>query len=245
MLGRFLELSIATPDIAESLAFYETLGFSQAQVGDAWPHPYAVVTDGRICLGLHQEPSFETSMTFVKQDLLKHLAGFESLGLKIELRRLAGDAFNELGWRDPGGHLIRLVEARTFSPVVRGPAETSRCGYFVEIALPALEPEAARAHWERCGFVGLDEPDATLPHVSCTSDSIDIGLYAPTHVRSPMLVFEAEGRETPARLTGAGIPPDRRLPAPLAHTGSTVLTAPEGTVILIVPNQTAESRPSW
>ena len=54
MLGRFLEYSIATPDIRASLEFYAKLGFSQAEVGEAWPHPYAVVTDGRICLGLHQ-----------------------------------------------------------------------------------------------------------------------------------------------------------------------------------------------
>ena len=55
MLGRFLEFSVATPDIRASLDFYTDLGFSSAEVGDAWPHPYAVVTDGRICLGLHQQ----------------------------------------------------------------------------------------------------------------------------------------------------------------------------------------------
>ncbi len=55
MLGRFLEFSLATPDVRASLDFYTRLGFSEAEVGEAWPHPYAVVTDGRICLGLHQQ----------------------------------------------------------------------------------------------------------------------------------------------------------------------------------------------
>jgi len=54
VLGRFLEFSLATPDIRASLDFYTGLGFSSADVGDAWPHPYAVVTDGRICLGLNK-----------------------------------------------------------------------------------------------------------------------------------------------------------------------------------------------
>ena len=53
MLGRFLEISLHTPDIQESLEFYESLGFAQASVGEIWPHPYAVVTDGRLFLGLH------------------------------------------------------------------------------------------------------------------------------------------------------------------------------------------------
>jgi len=47
--------SLSTPDIQASLDFYLGLGFTSAEVGDAWSHPYAVVTDGRICLGLHQE----------------------------------------------------------------------------------------------------------------------------------------------------------------------------------------------
>jgi hypothetical protein len=38
-LGRFLEISIATPVIRESLEFYESLGFVQAGVGETWSHP--------------------------------------------------------------------------------------------------------------------------------------------------------------------------------------------------------------
>ena len=54
MFGRFLELSLTTADIAASVQFYERLGFSQLTTGDTWTHPYGVLSDGRICLGLHQ-----------------------------------------------------------------------------------------------------------------------------------------------------------------------------------------------
>src|SRR5579875_2139452 len=53
-LGQFLELALPTHDIAASVQFYERLGFSQRLTGDAWPHPYGVLGDGRIHLGLHQ-----------------------------------------------------------------------------------------------------------------------------------------------------------------------------------------------
>src|SRR6202051_5387933 len=96
VLGRFLEFSIVTPDIRASLDFYGKLGFSQAEVGEAWTHPYAVLTDGRICLGFHLEPTFEASTTFVKPDLLKHLDGLERLGLKFAFRRLANHGFKEI-----------------------------------------------------------------------------------------------------------------------------------------------------
>ncbi|HXA36916.1 MAG TPA: hypothetical protein VNW26_11320 [Steroidobacteraceae bacterium] len=234
MLGRFLEFSLATPDIQASLEFYTRLGFSQAAVGEAWVHPYAVVTDGRICLGLHQEAIPAPSITFVKPGLLKYLNTLEELGLEFEFRRLGNDVFNEVGWFDPSGQLVRLIEARTFSPSKRLGLDISQCGYFMEIALPAPSAEASKAYWERFGFVGIDEWDDRLPHVSCTSDYIDLGLYDPAHLRRSTLRFEVDDvGGTLARLAEIGISPAGEIPPPLRHVPAAVLLAPEGTPILL------------
>ena len=235
MLGRFLEFSIATPDIRASLDFYSRLGFTQAQVGEAWTHPYAVVTDGRVYLGLHQEFVPAPAVTFVKPDLLRHSSALERLGLQFEFRRLGNDVFNELGWLDPSGHLIRLVEARTFSPSKRLASDTSLCGYFLEIALPAASRDEAKDFWEKFGFVGIEEPDAPLPHVSCTSDSVDIGLYEPAHLLGPTLLFETgDVAGTLARLADVGVLPTGQVPLPLRQRPAAALMAPEGTPILVV-----------
>ncbi len=244
MLGRFLEYSIATPDIRASLNFYAKLGFSPADVGETWRHPYAVVTDGRLCLGLHEHAQRQSgppdgrpgcpSLTFVKPDLFTHLGEFEKLGLTFEFRHLGNDVFNEVGWRDPSGHLIRLIEARTFSPSKRKSLETSLCGYFIEIALPTAAWDHAKDFWERLGFVGMDEPDVPLPHVSCTSDTIEIGLYEPAQLRKPTLMFEAEDLDAAlTKLEAAGVTPDGRLPTPLRGMAVAMLTAPEGTSLLL------------
>jgi catechol 2,3-dioxygenase-like lactoylglutathione lyase family enzyme len=240
VLGRFLEFSILAPDIQASLNFYGKLGFSEAEVGEAWTHPYAVLTDGRICLGLHQQSAFAPSTTFVMPDLLQHLDGFAQLVQRFEFRRLGNDVFNEIGWLDPSGHLIRLVEARTFSPSKRKAADMSLCGYFREIGLPTSSQDTAKAHWEQFGFVGIDEPDAMLPHISCTSDTIDIGLYEAAHLKGPTLIFEVDDfDETLVRLDAIGVKPDERLPGPLRQKPAAVLTAPEGTSILIAAAQDA------
>ncbi len=234
MLGRFLELSIVTADIRASLEFYARLGFSEAEVGEAWNHPYAVVSDGRICVGLHQQLEFAPSATFVKPDLLQHLTALERLAPAFELRRLGNDVFNEIGWLDPAGHLIRLVEARTFSPAERRAGDASVCGYFVEIALPAPDISASKLHWEQFGFVGIEEPDAPLPHVSCTSDTVDIGLYEPAHFQTPALLFEVDDfAGTLVKLAAAGVTPQGRLPAPLRQRRAVMLTAPEGTSLIL------------
>jgi catechol 2,3-dioxygenase-like lactoylglutathione lyase family enzyme len=234
VLGRFLEFSVATPDIRASLDFYTKLGFTQAEAGDAWPHPYAVVTDGRICLGLHQDTSPSPSMTFVKPGLLEHLDALEEFGVRFEFRHLGNDVFNEVGWFNPSGHLVRLIEARTFSPSKRPALETSLCGFFLEIALPTPDAAAAKAYWERLGFVGIDEPDDRLPHVSCTSDTINLGLYDPANLRRSALRFEVgDVEETSARLADIGIVPAEAAALRLQQIPGAVLNAPEGTPLLL------------
>jgi catechol 2,3-dioxygenase-like lactoylglutathione lyase family enzyme len=234
VLGRFLEFSLATPDIQASLNFYTELGFSQAEVGEARLHPYAVVTDGRIYLGLHQAAIAAPSLTFVKPDLLKHLHELESRGIELEFRHLGNNVFNEIGWFDPSGQLVRLVEARTFSPSKRLANETSRCGYFVEIALPAPDLDAAKTYWEQFGFVGMDESQDRMPHIACTSDFLDLGLYHPADLRRASLRFEVEDvGGTLARLADIGMLPQGELPPGLRGVPAAALIAPEGTPILL------------
>lgn len=240
MLGRFLEFSVASPDIRASLDFYLDLGFSAADVGDAWPHPYAVVTDGRVCIGLHQAAIPAPSLTFVKPDLLKFLDALERKGIELEFRRLGNDVFNEVGWFDPTGQLVRLIEARTFSPSKRLANETSRCGYFSEIAFPAADREQAKSYWEEFGFVGMEESADRMPHISCTSDFIDLGLYHPGDLRRATLRFEVDDvGGTLAHLADQGIVPNGEVPPGLRTAPAAVLIAPEGTPILLTSSSTA------
>ena len=65
MLGRFHEISLGTADIAESVAFYERLGFTQCGTTDTWQHPYGVMTDGKLFIGLHQFKFPSPTLTYV------------------------------------------------------------------------------------------------------------------------------------------------------------------------------------
>lgn len=233
MLGRFLEFSVATPDIAASFDFYSRLGFAQVPAGDAWPHPYAVLTDGRIHIGLHATEPDTPQLTFVRPLLLQAADSLERLGIEFDLRRLGSDQFNELGWRDPGGHRVRLLEARTFSPA-RQLTNASLCGDFLEVALAAADADSAKLWWERLGFVGLDERDGRLDHICCMSDTLNVGLYAPQAIAAPTLVFEALAlAPLRAQLATLGIEPGRTLPQGLNADAALRLVAPEGTSLLI------------
>jgi hypothetical protein len=235
MLGRFLEISVHAPNVLESLEFYQKLGFTQAQVGEAWAHPYAVVSDGRLFIGLHQYEFDSPSLTFVKPDLSRYIDTLESLGIEFAFRKLGGDVFNEAGFHDPDRLMVTLLEARTFSPPTRQPGETSSCGYFNEIGIPARNPGDSKNFWERLGFVATDEQSEPFRHISLTSDSLDLGLYATRELRKPVLSFiDAEMPSRLSHIDKLGIERSQHLPAAFDPESMAMLVAPEGTTLLLM-----------
>jgi len=235
MIGRFHEFSVHAPDVLASIAFYERLGFTQVSTGEAWPYPYAVVTDGRLAIGLHQRELPQSPLpAFVLPDLLDRLAVLEDMGIEIVDRRLGSDVFNEASLETPGGQVIRLLEARTFSPSQRAPGEVSRLGWFEEFALPVADRQQAQRFWELLGFVPAEEGDDPYPHVGLTSDSLNVALLQAGFLSRPALTFaDAAMPARIAELADAGIEFARRLPGNLDPARHRLLIAPEGTQLLL------------
>jgi len=235
MLGRFLEVSVQAPNALESYEFYQRLGFSAAEVGETWSHPYAVVTDGRLCIGLHQYEFESPSLTFVKPDLARNLEDLEAQGVEFAFRKLGDNVFNEAGFRDPDRVMVTMIEARTFSPPARDPAEVSACGYFAEFGIPSADPDASKQFWERLGFVAVEEFQRPFRRIALTSDFLDLGLYATRELRRPVLTFvDADMPARIARIVRSGIEPSPRLPPTFDPQSTALFVAPEGTPILLI-----------
>ena len=238
MLGRFHEIGIETADIRASVEFYERLGFIQAATGDTWTHPYGVLTDGRLFLGLHQRRLARFSITYVQPDVARHATAFETRGIDLELLRAGEETFNEIAFRDPGGQRIAVLEARTYSPVARRTHETSLCGYFTELSLPAADFAAARAFWESLGFVASEEEETPYLRLPLTSDHLNVAFHRPRTFDAPMLVFtDPRMRERIARLGELEIPVSRELPRGLDPRANALIEAPEGTALLLLEKE--------
>ena len=234
MLGRFLEVSLNAPRTLESWQFYQSIGFTSATVGEIWPHRYAVVTDGRITLGLHDAPFEGPTLSYVLPDLSRHVPDLAAAGIRFDSQVLGDDAFNEARFLAPAGQHVRILEARTFSPPER--AQPTALGWFEEYAIPVADLERARAYWERLGFVTAAEESEPWPHLSLTSDTLDLGLYLTRELAAPTLVFSADDlARVRARLAEIGVEPEARLPRSLDPTTHLALIAPEGTPLLVTP----------
>jgi catechol 2,3-dioxygenase-like lactoylglutathione lyase family enzyme len=235
VLGRFHEISVETKDIRASVEFYERLGFTQATTNDTRQHPYGVLTDGRLFLGLHQRRGPASTLTFVRPGIAGHLAEFTDRGIELTVCHTGDELFNEIAFSDPFGQHVAVLEARTYSPVTRRESDLSLCGYFSEIGLPVTDFEGAKQFWEPLGFVATDEAESPYVHLPLTSDHLDIAFHRPRTFDAPVIVFSdpdmpariARLRELDVKISG-GLP--RGVPA----GANALIEAPEGTLLLLL-----------
>jgi catechol 2,3-dioxygenase-like lactoylglutathione lyase family enzyme len=235
VLGKFHEIGLATADIRASVEFYERLGLTQAQTGDTWSHPYGVVTDGRLYLGLHQRKTVSPIVTFVKPGIAQSVPELEARGISIAFQKTGEDVFNEIGFNDPAGQMITVLEARTYSPGPRQAQELSLLGYFVELSLPSTDFAAAQQFWEPLGFVATEESDEPYVHLPLTSDYLDVSFHRPRTLDRPALVFkDPDMRSRIAKLQDLGVKFSSELPRGLDPASNALLEAPEGTTLLLL-----------
>ncbi len=236
LLGTFHETSIAVDDVRASIEFYERLGFSQAPTTDTLTHPYGVLTDGRLFIGLHQRRGASPVLTFVRPGIAECVREFAAAGIELTLCHTGEQVFNEIGLSDPFGHALAVLEARTYSPVAR--AEVSLCGDFAEVSLPVTDFAAAQAFWEPLGFVAAGEVAAPYPHLPLTSDYLDVSFHPPRVCERPMLVFRGpDMRARIARLRELGVAMSTVVPGSAGHLGNAVLESPDGTTLMLLESE--------
>lgn len=235
MLGRFLEISVEAPRIAESVAFYEGLGLVQAEVGETWSHRYGVLTDGVLVVGLHDYSFPSPSLTWVRPDLARHLDALRARVGELAFAKVSEDEFNEAGFTDPDGQMVALLEARTYSPPEVARPGGTILGQFAEYSMPVSDLDRSIAFWEPLGFVAVDQGREPFPWASLTSDTLNLGLYQQPRMRGPALSFrEPDMDDRIAYLRAQGYALDPGTPIGRQPGEGAALSAPEGTRIYLL-----------
>ena len=235
MLGRFHEISVETADIAGSVAFYERLGFAHCGTTDTWPHPYGVMTDGKLFIGLHQFKFPSPVITYVHENAAQHAHAIEKQGVEIAWKRIGEEIFNEFGFLDPSSQPVRVQEAPTHFSSNADHADGSLCGDFAEFSMPAPDFEKMRAFWEPLGFVAMGETEDPYLRMTMTSDYVDLAVHRARTLDQPMLVFSAPDMgERIERIKALGVELAEDLPRGLDPRQCALLRAPEGTALLLI-----------
>ncbi|MGB5489549.1 MAG: hypothetical protein WBM76_01855 [Woeseiaceae bacterium] len=192
-IGRFLEFSVRTTDILESLHFYKTLGFVELQIGEMWSHKYAVVSDGELNIGLHERDFDAPALTFVQHDLAKHARSMTDHGFEFGYMQLDEDVFNELRFADRDGNAIVMLEARTYH-ASEEPDRDSACGSWFEITLPVRDTLSAGQFWAPIVPTLLDMREEPTLHMRFDADGTPLGLSESIALNGPSLSFKCPDR---------------------------------------------------
>ena len=230
MLGRFLEISIPSSAVARSLAFYQSLGFTELSASDAFKTQYAVVSDGRLCIGLHGQEFAKPTLTFVYPELARHARTLADIGINFTFQKLGEDQFNEVGFEDVDGNLISLQEARSFSPPEED-AHASVLGDWLELSLPVRDLPAAARFWAPLAPSILGYRESPIPHLRFAAAGAPMGLTLSDAVKDPSLSFiYRDRRQLEQTLEARQIEVE---PNPGFENAFGLIRAPEGTVIFL------------
>jgi len=194
LLGRFLEFSIHTDNIIESLGFYKLLGFQELDIGDVWPHKYAVVSDGELNIGLHEDKFEGPALTFVHQDLARQARSMSDRGFDFEYLKIDEDVFNELAFLDRDKHLVSMIEARVFSPA-DDDADHSLCGACFEVSLPVRDALRAAQFWAPLAPELLRLREEPTVHMRFNAADLSLGLSESIALDAPSLCFHCDDKE--------------------------------------------------
>lgn len=229
-IGRFLEFSVRTPDILDSLLFYKTLGFVELEIGEVWSHKYAVISDGELNIGLHDCEFDAPTITFVQQDLAKHARSMNDHGFEFSYMQLNEDTFNELSFPDRDGHKITMLEARTFH-LSDETANNSMCGRWFELTLPVKEALSAAQFWAPIAPTLLEIREEPTTHMRFEADGVPLGLSESIAVTAPSLCFKCPDRHGLMKLIEQQGMSFEKFPG---FEGAFVaIRAPEGTTLFV------------
>ena len=228
MLGQFLEYSVAARPLAASFEFFESLGFSNIPVSDTLPDPYVVCFDGAIAVGLHARPQTGPRLTFVRPGLRDYVRPLRRLGVTLTHEHLRDSEFNSVGFSDPGGIEIVLLEARTFPPGDWDAQNVAICGEFFEVTLPAADLDESTRFWLAFGLATVASGEAPHRWQRLAGHGVTVGLHE-THC-VPGLSFRCGDLHARLEYLRAKRSTARD-GTPFADRGqpSATLTGPEGT----------------
>lgn len=229
MLGRFLEVALVTDDPGSGWSELQQLGFAGATSGDIWTHAYGVVACEGLAIGLHASGEEPFSLNFVLPEVAALDRELTNRLIDVESTRLGSDVFNELCLREPGGVLLRVIAARTFSPPLDLPERTA-FGRFHGVSLPCADLAEARGFWER---LDTDVQAGSEPWESLHISGLPIAYHDSGDFKEPALLFDGDAAWDNDALRAAGISIGRPVPALRDH-GHRVLRSAEGLSILLI-----------
>jgi hypothetical protein len=115
-------------------------------------------------------------------------------GFDFSLMQLDEDTFNELGLADRDGHMVKMLEARTFSGGDESDSD-SICGTWFELALPVRDAVRSARFWAAVAPVLLRMREEPTTHMRFDAGGIPVGLSESIALTGPSICFKCHDKD--------------------------------------------------
>lgn len=199
-LGEWVEISLSVADLAESLSFYEKLGLKQVD-GGAEPYPWAIISEGVLHLGLHQQPFTSPTLSYFSADRPMFLERIDLLGGSNRLtpwrqhnlilkKDLSGNVISG-EFNDPEGQRLVLATAAYSTQQMPAREFFSKADVFGEISLPTKNVQAAVTYWKRLGFTKIAGSDRPYPWATLFDGLVRLSFHQAPGLVKPLITYLA------------------------------------------------------
>ena len=205
ILGEITAFTITSPDLEQSLAYYQRLGFKELYRAD-WPFPWIQITDGVLLIMLRADPNPYIALTYYVKDINGVVAGLDKKGIKFTFRAKDSDQLKRYVMQSPDGltiSLVNIIEGFTRPP---GPGMLTMpqqdyfnpdkyvnkvCGLFGEYAHPVTNLEKSLEYWTLLGFNAISKFTAPYPWAIISDGLSIVGLHQTDKFNYPVITFFA------------------------------------------------------
>ncbi len=204
-LGDVNAITIGTPDLEKSFAFYKLIGFSELFRTD-FPFPLIMISDGALQIMLRQEKNPYIALSYYVKELDKMVAELETNGISFSQKPKTSDMIKRYLMQSPDGLTISLVSF--VDGFVQPPGPTmltmppqdyfnpekyvnKACGLFGEFAHPVEDLEKSISYWEKLGFVALSKKTTPYPWAIISDGLSIVGLHQTKEFSYPAITFFA------------------------------------------------------
>lgn len=204
-LGDVSTITMTSPDLATSLAFYEKLGFAEVARNEM-PFPWIQVSDGSLLIMLRRHDKPFCSLTYYCKHLDQVVEALEAAGIVFSGNPAPNDMIRRFMFLTPDGFNIGLVTyvdvfkqptaytAVTFPPNdFFEPAKypNPACGIFGEYAHPVKDLDKSIAYWQQFGFSYKQKYTHPYPWTIMTDGLTVIGLHQTDTFDYPVITYFA------------------------------------------------------
>jgi catechol 2,3-dioxygenase-like lactoylglutathione lyase family enzyme len=219
-LGDVSAITLTTPDLEQSLSFYQLLGFSE--VGrNTFPFPWIQISDGSLLITLRKDHSPLASLTYYCKNQEQVINELEEMSIVFEIKPGPADFVKNYIFKSPDGLVIRIVSYVPGFTQPTGPTAVNfaqedffnpekypnpSCGIFGEFAHPVKDLQTSVEFWGKLGFDCLSRYAMPYPWAIMSDGLSIVGLHQTNDFDYPVITyFAADQAQKIARLKEQGV----------------------------------------